>query len=262
MPRYRMFIDDTGDVEDPATNAPERRYASITGIIIEWDHYHGGLSPYFEQMKTKHFGETRKERAPILRRHDLINALGPFECLKDPLKRKAWDETVLSFYERANYKVITVALDKIAWYYRFPNWRGDIYQELIQLAVERYYFFLRSENSTGDVMVEQMGKKKDQAIKKRYRHILENGFQQHRANALQSRLTSVEIKIKPKSDNIAGLQIADLLAAVSFQWMWSHYGNGVGPAGMSAQVAEIIRGKYYARPNGNPHGYGCIWRPR
>ena len=43
--RYRMSIDDTGEVENAATNVPTRRFASITGVIFEWGYYHRTFDP-------------------------------------------------------------------------------------------------------------------------------------------------------------------------------------------------------------------------
>lgn len=257
-----MFIDDTGDVEDPATNDPKRRYASITGVVFEWEYYHTRFDKEFQELKTHHFGLTRKERPPILRRHNLVHAEGPFQGLSDDQKRAQWDSDILELYENAEYTVITVAVDKVAFYYKYPNWREDVYEFLIQLAIERFYFFLRNRDSTGDVMVEEMGKQKNSAIKTRYRKLLESGFQQHSAGALQTYLSSLEIKIKPKGDNYAGLQMADLLAAIAFHDCHQRYDNGRGLRGMSARVADIIQRKYYCEGKNSPTGYGCIWRPK
>jgi hypothetical protein len=259
-----MYIDDTGDVEDPATNDPKRRYASITGIIIEWDYYHNNFDAAFRSLKHEHFGLTSKGRPPILRRHNLMKCEGPFAVLSDPVRRTAWDEAIYSFYQLARYTVVTSAIDKIAFYYRFPHWTDDVYLMLVQNALERYYFFLRQHNATGDVMAEAMSAPKDRALKARYRHLLTKGFQQHTPANLARRFTSVELKVKPKSDDISGLQMADLLAAISFHICHQRYGNGRGLRGFSERVGKLIETeKFYRSPhNGSPHGFGRVWRPQ
>jgi hypothetical protein len=258
-----MFIDDTGDVENPATNDPKRRYASITGVIVEWDYYHQNFDPAFKGLKLEHFGLTNKGRPPILRRHNLMNCEGPFAVLSDPDRRQVWDEAIFSFYQLASYTVITSAIDKIAFYYRHPTWTEDVYLLLVQNAIERYYFFLRQNHATGDVMAEAMSAHKDRALQARYRYLLTKGFYQHKPADLARRFTSVELKVKPKSDDISGLQMADLLAAITFRVCYEKYGNGRGLKGFSQRVGELIEAeKFYRHPTLGPHGYGRVWRPQ
>ena len=45
-------------------------------------------------------------------------------------------------YERAQYTVISVCVDKVAFYAAHPNWEGTIYEMLVGNAVERYFVFL------------------------------------------------------------------------------------------------------------------------
>jgi len=78
--------------------------------------------------------------------------------------------------------------------------------------LERYAFWLTENSTEGDVMGESRGIE-DLELKKEYRAIWQDGTMQKPDPSLfQTRLTSKEIKIKPKSSNIPGLQIADLLA--------------------------------------------------
>lgn len=257
-----MFIDDTGDVTDAATNDPKRRFASITGVIFEWDYYHHHFDPLFRDLKLQHFGLTSKGRPPILRRHDLVKCNGPFACLNDSATRAAFDAAIFDVYEHSEFVVITAAIDKIGFYHRFPNWRQDVYQFLIQIAVERYFYFLRNLSSVGDVMAEERGKH-DKALKARFRDVMEAGFQQITPLLLQQHLTSKEIKIKPKSDDYIGLQMADLLAAICFHKCHQIYGTGTGMSGFSHQVGELIEAsKFYRDSSGNPHRYGRVWRPQ
>ena len=78
--------------------------------------------------------------------------------------------------------------------------------------LERYAFWLSEQKAEGDVMGESRGKE-DLELKKEYRRIwLDGTIQKPDSSLFQTKLTSKEIKIKPKTSNIPGLQIADLLA--------------------------------------------------
>ena len=60
-------------------------------------------------------------------------------------------------------------------------------------------------------MIESRDKEDDKKLSSVYRNMFQNGTRYVDGDSLRERLSSIEIKIKPKSANIAGLQIADLL---------------------------------------------------
>jgi len=262
MRRFRMFIDDTGEVDNAATNQPERRFASITGVIFDLDYYHNVFDASFRKVKFTQFGDTIRGRPPILHRRALIDASGAFACLQNAEVRAQWDARCLDMYRRADYQVVTTCVDKVAFYYHHPDWSGEIYSMLVQNAIERYWYFLRAHDGIGDVVAESIGKP-DLALKARYATAYENGTDHISAENIQKRLTSKEIKIKPKSDDISGLQMADLLAKSSFDHCRCLYAKGNRQAGFSAKVSGLLEErKYYRDEKGNPHGYGRVWRPQ
>ena len=61
-------------------------------------------------------------------------------------------------------------------------------------------------------MIESRSGKEDMRWKKSFRELTENGTQYLKAEELMEHLTSKEIKVRSKLSNIAGLQLADLLA--------------------------------------------------
>ena len=61
-------------------------------------------------------------------------------------------------------------------------------------------------------MIESRSGKEDMRLKKSFRELIENGTQYLTSDELMEYLTSKEIKVRSKLSNIAGLQLADLLA--------------------------------------------------
>jgi len=80
------------------------------------------------------------------------------------------------------------------------------------VILERYCGFLNLFNAVGDVLAESRGGKEDLQLKEAYRSIYRSGTQFRSPEFFQKTLSSREIKLKPKLANIAGTQIADLLA--------------------------------------------------
>ncbi len=82
----------------------------------------------------------------------------------------------------------------------------------LQVLLERYCLFLGRQESRGDVLAESRGGKEDRRLKASFARLWENGTDYLKPQDLQERLTSKQLKIKTKANNIAGLQLADLLA--------------------------------------------------
>jgi len=114
--------------------------------------------------------------------------------------------------EKWNYTVLTVCLDKKHHRDTYAVWRYDPYHYCLAILLERYRFFLQRNNSVGDVMAESRGGKEDMRLKRSFHKLWENGTDYVHPEDFQKTLTSRELKVKPKSANIAGLQLADLIA--------------------------------------------------
>jgi hypothetical protein len=259
--RYRMFIDDTGLVTNLTSNNPQQRFAGITGVILRWDYLSDTFDSSLIKLKQKHFGLNDKGRPPILHLRQIKKGDGAFASLRNAATRKKWQIDCLKMYEAASYSVISVGVDKVAFYHAHPNWEGSIYELLVGNAIERYFYFLRY-GGCGDVMAEAINKDMDHELKKLYRRFYEQGTDHIPANRLQKVLTSTEIKIQPKEADIQGLQLADMLASTCLSHLRRIYASGPVYDDFAMEVAGIIEGqKFYRDGQGNPHRYGRIWRP-
>ena len=111
----------------------------------------------------------------------------------------------------------------------------------------------------GDVMVEARGGKEDCKLKDSFQRLWEHGTNKISAEKWQEKLTSKELKIKPKSADIAGLQLADIIAHPSRREILldnrliTDTRNTFGDL-----IVEILRkSKYYRnKKDGNIYGYG------
>lgn len=259
-----MFIDDTGDVTSVATNHPQRRFGGIVGVIFNLDYLSGTFEPGFDQLRERHFGRRDDGSLPVLhlRKMKQANLKGPFACMAKKDLREKWEADCFSMYRRANYHVITVCVDKIAFYAKHPTWNGSFYEMIVGNAIERYFYFLR-KRGTGDVMAEATNGPLDHELKGLYNKFYNTKTDHIDGSLLREVLTSSEIKIKPKSANIAGLQMADLLASTCFSYCKMTYANGPKFDPFAMRVADLMeREKFYRNDQtGDPHGYGRIWRP-
>ncbi len=260
--RYRMFIDDTGNVHHTASNHPQTRYAGITGVIFEWNYLHSTFDPGMLRLKERHFGIDQKTlKPPLLHLRKMKRAMPPFGCLSDMGAKEHWEKACFSMYRRAQYQVITVGVDKVAFYARYPNWQGSFYEMLVGDAIERYFYFLRYRG-VGDVMAETVNKDRDQELRALYERFYERGTDHIPAERLRPVLTSKEIKIKPKAADVQGLQMADMLASTCFAHQRRLHADGPHFDEFAMAVAQLMETeKFYRKPSGDPNGYGRVWRP-
>jgi hypothetical protein len=79
---------------------------------------------------------------------------------------------------------------------------------------------------------------------------------------LAARLTSKELKVKPKGANVTGLQLADLIAHPSFRAALARKECQPLPDNFGGRIAEILEASKYDRsPWGKIEGWGIRWLP-
>lgn len=260
MKRYRLYVDESGDhtyydLEDTA-----KRYLGLTGIFIESEYYRNTFQPRMEELKQKHFPHSPDEPV-ILHREDIINRRGPFWRLRDMEKQRAFNEDFLQFVETQDYCIITVVIDKKTHIERYSEAAYHPYHYCLATLLERYCGFLNFYNARGDVLAESRGGREDQQLKGAYQALYEKGTWYWESESFQRALTSLEIKLKPKLANIAGLQLSDLIAYPSKQEILieeqkiNDPGNNFGK-----QICQRIQAKYNQQVyEGRTRGYGKIF---
>jgi hypothetical protein len=111
-------------------------------------------------------------------------------------------------------------------------------------------------------MAESRGGKGDMKLKESFHRIWENGTERLPPDQIQMRLTSSQLKVKPKIANVAGLQLADLIAHPSFIATVARHEDRPLPETFGGQIALILEtDKYQRRPDGRIEGWGRKWLP-
>jgi hypothetical protein len=209
--KYRIYIDEVGNSDLESSNNPNHRFLSLTGVILELDYVATVLHPEMEKIKARYF-RPHPDEPLILHRKEIVNARPPYECLRDEKIRESFDKELLAAINRWDYIVITVCLDKKHHKESYTKWRYDPYHYCLAMLLERYALFLKRNNTTGDAMAESRGGKEDRRLKDSFEKLWKNGTQHIEAALFHERFSSRQLKVKSKINNIAGLQLADLVA--------------------------------------------------
>ena len=254
--RYRMYVDESGDdVMDPSKwRNPDARYLGLTGVVIASETYRTRTHPEFEALKQEFFPHNPYEPL-VLVRQKIVQKRDEFRILEDREIADRWEEAILRILESHISQVITVVLDKSEYLQRGLVNSQRPYGYCVSVLTDLYGQWLNNIGGTGDVMAESRGKKEDQEVKDDFHRYMRGdtnpreGILTH-GGTQEARLpiSSNHIKLNLKLRNIAGLQLADLLAYPSRKGFLVENERvpGDSPSNATDRFYELIKSKSYA----------------
>jgi hypothetical protein len=243
-PEYRMYVDEVGNSDLESSDNPNHRFLSLTGVILELKYVAEVVHPQMEALKAEFFS-SHPDEPIIFHRKEMVNAKSPFQVLREEKILRNFDGRLLELLREWRYTVITVCLDKKAHKETYSTWRYDPYHYCLAVLLERFVFFLNRRRAMGDVLAESRGGKEDSRLKRSFTRLVEQGTQFVDPQQFQSALTSKQLKVKPKANNISGLQLADLLAHPSRNEILKEHGlleRNIAPFGKA--VIGVLQEKY------------------
>ncbi len=259
--KYHLYIDEVGNSDLGSSNDPNHRYLSLTGVILEIDYDSTIVTPAIEELKSAYF-DSNSTKPIILHRKELMNKNHPFESLRDPVIEKLFNKSLLDLLQNLDYAVITVIIDKQEHNRRYHKWHFDPYHYCLTAMVERYVLWLQRKNAEGDVISESRGKQDDRRLKESFERIYVRGSDFVESNIFVSHLTSRQLKVKTKRNNVAGLQLADLIAHPSFRGALARKEHRSSPNIFGGKIEYILETSKYVRSYGGQiDGYGRKWLP-
>lgn len=260
--RYRLYLDESGDHVFRETNEIAHRYLCLLGCWFlnpEYMRFHEAL----ESFKIRHLPH-HPDDPVVLHRDDMINARKAFKNLREHGKRERFDQELLQVIEAADFRVVAVVIDKHELRRSYEEAASHPYHLGLGFLLQRFAGFLNHINRVGDIMGESRGGLEDRLLKESYTRVYERGVWMTKAHTFQSALTSRELKLKPKSANIAGLQLADLLGHPVKHWVLRHYGHiEEEPAPFARRLLDVAETKFNRHLyEGKVEGYGMVLYPR
>lgn len=229
-----MYVDESGNSDTGIAAGENNRFLCLTGVIFDLDYVNNTFSEDFESLKEKYFGKNA-DNPTILHRKDMINFRGRFGVLKNEEIQKNFNNELFSYLEKWQFSIISVLIDKKEIIETYGSLAKHPYNFCLEVLMEKYQIFLKDKSAVGDILIESRNKQDDYKLSQVYRNFYTKGTNFISGEEIREYLSSIEIKIKPKSANIAGLQIADLLVT---------------------NIRNRILVKYKLKPKDDPESFG------
>lgn len=261
--KYRLYIDEVGNSDMGASlDDANHRYLSLTGTILELGYVDAVLHPSIERLKREYFG-SHPDDPVVLHRREIIQRKPPFEALRNPTIELKFAVELMGLLKEMEYVVISATIDKAEHRQKYATWRYDPYHYCLHVIMERYVMWMRRRRPCqGDVMAESRGKKEDMRLKRSFSGIWERGTDRMAAEQFRDALTSKELKVKPKANNIAGLQLADVLAYPAWKATLARGDSAKLPDNLTGRIGRLlIDAKFDRSPSGVVMGWGMKLLP-
>jgi hypothetical protein len=198
---YINFLDETGDhnLQSIDGNFP---VFCLAGCVFESRYYHYVVRPRLDAFKIRFWNTTDF----ILHSRDIRRQQGAFSFLRDATRRKEFNAALNELIEELKFTILVVVILKQRHLDRYGPRARHPYHLALTFMMERYAM-LMGYNNHGYILADSRGKQPDRLLKAEYQRLKSTGtdFQFDFAN-----ITS--FWMEKKEANIAGLQIADLVA--------------------------------------------------
>jgi hypothetical protein len=259
--RYRLYLDESGDHVFREVTEPAHRFLCLLGCCFcnpNYLRFHEELEGLKSRLLPHH-----PDDPVILHREDMVNARKDFKVLRDPGIRADWDGELMRLLATAEFRVVAVVIDKLALREGYGDSAAHPYHLGLGFMLQRFAGYLNHINRVGDVIAESRGGKEDRLLKESYSHVFDRGVWMTPAQTFQEALTSSQLKLKGKSANISGLQLADLLGHPVKQWILRR--NRFikeKPSTFAEKVMEIVQPKFnHHLYSQTVEGYGYVIFP-
>ena len=266
--RYRLYLDESGVSSTSHKSLKQDPYLALVGVAFEVEYYQSTFQPALEEFKKRHLPYDPDD-PPVLHKYEIIHKKGSFRCLRDTHKQAKFDQDLLHLVCEANFCLFAVVVNKQANVNRYGTRSPEQYCYALAGMIPRYVGYLHYvvRNAVGDVMAEARYPSADRELSRAYRDIYENGTVNYpgpkplEGQTIQRNLTTRNLKLKRKRNNIAGLQLADLLTYCCKIDVLREYGEQQAGAlgAFSENILAAVQSKYNRNAyRGTVRGYGKI----
>lgn len=176
----------------------------LAGVMVEETTYVNEFVPELNRLKQQIFNDP----SIILHHSEVSRTEGVFGVLRNRELRSEYENGISTILSLENVHGLAVAVNKNFSESLYPKIK-DSYFIAFQLIIENFVNFLERNNAVGNIILESRTLSQNESLIKRFNGLKNNGTLFYTHKVLQEHLGTINFNLKV--DNIAGLQIADIL---------------------------------------------------
>lgn len=224
---YVVYVDESGDHSLVSIDAGYPVFV-LALCVFHKRHYSEKIIPAIEKLKFNYFGHD----SVVLHETDIRKQKGDFAFLSHRPKRDEFVAWLSDIMVQSNFILIACVVDK-ARLSRSEGEASNPYHIALDICLQRLHDFLAEkgqEDLQTHVVVECRGKKEDRELELEFRRICDG-------SGSQARQLPFHIVFADKKTNLAGLQLADLVARP--------VGLSYIRPGQSNQAFDVLKKKFF-----------------
>jgi len=233
---YIVYVDESGDHSLASIDSDYPVFV-LALCIFHKRHYSETIIPAIEKLKFNYFGHD----SVVLHENEIRKQKGVFAFLSHLPTRNKFMERMSSIMETSNFILIACVVDKTRLS-RSEGAASNPYHIALGICLEALYSFLEEKSQhklQTHVVVECRGKKEDRELELEFRRICDG-------NNSANQDLPFDIVFADKQTNLAGLQLADLVARpVGINYIRPKQAN---------QAFDLLKRKFYC--DGGRHCVG------
>lgn len=241
-----LFLDESGD-HNLSVIDPHYPLFVLGGIIVDKRYEETVVTQALNAFKVKFF----KTKDIILHTADITRNRNGFERLKEPAFREDFCSDLNRLMSSLEYQVLACVIKKDQHLTRYGVAALDPYFMSLDILVERFCMEVGSVENGGLIIAERRDRTLDHELDIAWLNLKIQGTRYFRAKEIERRIAS--LNLRGKKDNIAGLQLADLVLTPIGRYV---LGKPI------RQDFEIVKQKFRSSKEGQYEGYGFVVLPK
>lgn len=241
-----LFLDESGDHSLTVID-PNYLVFVLSGVIVDQDYAEGPLVDAINQFKRELFGQTDI----LLHTADIGRNKNGYEELSNPQFRKDFYEKLNSLVRDLDYTVVACAIRKNDHFRHYRAAAIDLYRLSIHALAELFCYEIGEVRNGGMIVAESRNPALDQDLEHSWSSLRRRGSGYSGAAMIRDRVLS--LTFRGKHENIAGLQLADLVV------------SSIGRHILGKPDKDdwlIVEQKLRRGPNGEVEDYGLVSLPK
>lgn len=179
----------------------------LGGVIVEDNYAKTVLEAEVGSFKLRWFGSART----VLHTADMVRNRNEFGILRDSGVRERFYRDLNEMMQRLEYSVVACAIDKYAYVEDRGNREVDPYALGFEKLIEAFCLEIGDVEGGGEIIAEKRLPDLDRSLMSSWQSHIAGGTVNLSSNEIKRRLKGLDLK--SKAENIAGLQLADLVVS-------------------------------------------------